>query len=304
MAFSLNTKGLRVSRQAGGKSLLAYFFLAPAVLLYFTFKILPMIAGIYLALLRWNGLDPPVFIGLQNFAKLAKDELILSALWHNVEYALGTVVSKITLSLFLAILLNQGLKAQGFYRTALFMPVVMSFVVVGILWTWLYDAQFGIINQLLTTMGLKFLIADWLGDPKVALRSLIVVDIWKWYGFHMVIFLAGLQGIPQQLYEAARIDGASRWRQFTRITLPLLQSVMLVNVTTSLMGGFNVFDIPMVMTEGGPANSTLVAALHIYIRGFKFYRFGYSAAMSYALLILVTLIAAIQIKLMSRDVEG
>ena len=304
MAFSLNTKGLRVSSQAGGKSLLAYFFLAPAVLLYFTFKILPMIAGIYLALLRWNGLDPPVFIGLQNFAKLAKDELILSALWHNVEYALGTVVIKITLSLFLAILLNQGLKAQGFYRTALFMPVVMSFVVVGILWTWLYDAQFGIINQLLTTMGLKFLIADWLGDPKVALRSLMVVDIWKWYGFHMVIFLAGLQGIPQQLYEAARIDGASRWRQFTRITLPLLQSVMLVNVTTSLMGGFNVFDIPMVMTEGGPANSTLVAALHIYIRGFKFYRFGYSAAMSYALLILVTLIAAIQIKLMSRDVEG
>jgi raffinose/stachyose/melibiose transport system permease protein len=171
---------------------------------------------------------------------------------------------------------------------------------VGILWAWLYNGQFGLVNNLLQRLGLDFLILDWLGDTRVALWSLVVVDIWKWYGFHMVIFLAGLQTIPAELYEAARIDGATRWRQFLHITLPLLQPVMLVNVTLSLMGAFNVFDIPYVMTEGGPANSTMVMALHIYVRGFKFYKFGYASALSYVLLTLVTILAAIQMRLMSR----
>ena len=140
---------------------------------------------------------------------------------------------------------------------------------------------------------------DWLGDAAVALNSLILVDIWKWYGFHMVIFLAGLQSIPDELYEAARIDGASVWQQFLHVTLPMLQPVMIVNVTISVMGAFNVFDIPFIMTAGGPANATNVMALHIYIRGFKFYRFGFSAALSYVLLVIVTLVAAIQLRLMT-----
>jgi ABC-type sugar transport system permease subunit len=284
------------------RTIVPYLFVVPAVLIYFVFKLAPLIGGIYLALLRWNGLDPARFVGLGNFLRMLEDEAIPMALLHNVQYAFGTVTGKIVLSLLLALLLNQALRGRGFYRTALFMPVVMSFVVVGILWSWLYDAQFGLVDHLLRTLGLDALIIPWLGDPQVALWSLVVVDIWKWYGFHMVIFLAGLQTIAPELYEAARIDGASRWRQFTRITLPLLQSVMLVNVTTSLMGAFNVFDIPFIMTDGGPANATLVMRLHIYTRGFKFYRFGYGAAMSYALLLLVTVIAAAQIKVMSRGI--
>lgn len=285
-------------------SLLGYLFVLPAVLLYFTFKLAPMIGGLYVALLDWNGLDPARFVGLDNFGRMIDDNVIGMALSHNVQYAFGTVTGKIALSLVLALLINQGLRGRGFYRTALFMPVVMSFVVVGILWTWLLDTQFGLVNSLLRGLGLGALAMDWLGDTKTALGSLIGVDVWKWYGFHMVIFLAGLQSIPAHLYEAARIDGASRWRQFTSITLPLLQPVMLVNVTTSLMGAFNAFDIPYVMTEGGPANSTIVMALHVYVRGFKFYRFGYAAAMSYVLILLVTIIAAVQIKLMARDVTN
>jgi ABC-type sugar transport system permease subunit len=260
-----------------------------------------MVAGLYLALLQWDGIEPAKFVGLRNFQRMLEDEAILLALGNNVQYALGTVVGKIVLSLFLALLLNQSLRGRSFYRTALFLPVVMSFVVVGILWAWLYNAQFGLVNSLMQRLGLDALILDWLGDPKVALWSLVAVDVWKWYGFHMVIFLAGLQTIPVELYEAARIDGANRWRQFLHITLPLLQPVMLVNVTLSLMGGFGVFDIPYVMTEGGPANSTLVMALHIYIQGFKFYKFGYAAALSYVLLTLVTILAAIQMRLMGRE---
>lgn len=278
-----------------------YLWIAPAILLYVIFKLTPMIAGIYLSFLDWNGIDPPKWVGLQNYVRMFSDDLVLLSLWHNTIYAFGTVAGKIIISLILALLLNQALRGRSFYRTALFLPVVMSFVVVGILWTWLYNAQFGLINSLLTALGLQALILDWLGDPKIALWSLIVVDIWKWYGFHMVIFLAGLQTIPLELYEAARIDGANRWAQFSRITLPLLQPVMIVNITLALMGAYNVFDIPYVMTEGGPANSTIVMALHIYIRGFKFYRFGYAAALSYALLVLITLIAAVQMKLMARD---
>jgi ABC-type sugar transport system permease subunit len=278
-----------------------YLWILPALLLYLVFKLVPMISGLYLSLLDWNGIDPPTFVGLRNFARMFSDEIIGLALLHNTLYAFGTVAGKLIVSLGLALLINQALRGRAIYRTALFMPVVMSFVVVGILWTWLFNTQFGLINTLLRTLGLQFLILDWLGDPNVALWSLIVVDIWKWYGFHMVIFLAGLQTIPNELYEAARMDGAGRWQQFWRITLPLLQPVILVNVTLSLMGGFNVFDIPYVMTEGGPANSTIVMALHIYIRGFKFYRFGYATALSYVLLTLVTIIAAIQMKMMSRS---
>lgn len=296
MSIATAVSGARRRRKFG-----PYLWVLPAVLVYCVFKLAPMIGGLYLALLQWDGIEPARFVGLQNFQRMLTDEIIGLALWNNVKYALGTVIGKTVLALFLALLLHQALRGRGFYRTALFMPVVMSFVVVGILWAWLYNAQFGLINSLLRGLGLEALILDWLGDTRVALWSLMVVDIWKWYGFHMVIFLAGLQTIPAELYEAARIDGATRWRQFLHITLPLLQPVMLVNVTLSLMGAFNVFDIPYVMTEGGPANSTMVMALHIYVRGFKFYRFGYSAAMSYVLLTLVTILAAIQMRLMSRE---
>jgi len=283
------------------RNLAPYLWVLPALLIYIIFKLLPMIAGVYLSLIQWDGIEPAKFVGLQNFQRMLDDDIITLALMNNVKYAVGTVIGKTVLALFLALVLNQALRGRSFYRTALFMPVVMSFVVVGILWAWLYNGQFGLVNNLLHRLKLDFLILDWLGDPKVALWSLVIVDIWKWYGFHMVIFLAGLQTISQELYEAARIDGASRWQQFIRITLPLLQPVMLVNITLSLMGAFNVFDIPYVMTEGGPANSTMVMALHIYVRGFKFYKFGYSAAMSYVLLVLVTLMAAIQMRLMSRE---
>ncbi|MCY3796275.1 MAG: sugar ABC transporter permease [Chloroflexi bacterium] len=276
-----------------------YLWILPALTVYGIFKLYPLVSGLQMSLLRWDGIEEPRYIGLRNFQRILSDEMTATVLMNNVHYAVGTVVGKIVLSLFLAILLHQALRGRTFYRTSLFMPVVMSFVVVGVLWSWLFNPQFGLINSLLRGLGLDFLVQDWLGDAAVALNSLILVDIWKWYGFHMVIFLAGLQSIPDELYEAARIDGASVWQQFLHVTLPMLHPVMIVNVTISVMGAFNVFDIPFIMTAGGPANATNVMALHIYIRGFKFYRFGFSAALSYVLLVIVTLVAAIQLKLMT-----
>ncbi|MDE2818515.1 MAG: sugar ABC transporter permease [Chloroflexota bacterium] len=290
----------RKHQQKRATRLAPYLWILPAILVYGIFKLVPLVSGIYMALLRWDGIEDPRFIGLRNFEKILSDKLTLMVLGNNVEYAVLTVTGKIILSLFLAIMLNQALRGRTFYRTSLFMPVVMSFVVIGILWRWLFNTEFGLLNNLFESLGLGFLAQDWLGDTSIALKSLTLVDIWKWYGFHMVIFLAGLQSIPGELYEAAKIDGASVWRQFRHVTLPMLQPVMIVNVTISLMGAFNVFDIPYVMTEGGPANSTNVMALHIYLRGFKFYRFGFSAALSYVLLTIVTLVAALQLWLMTR----
>ncbi len=278
-----------------------YLWVAPAVLMYAVFTLVPLISGIYLALLRWDGIEPAVYIGLDNFRRMLHDNRLRMALEHNIQYAIGTVIGKIVLSLFLALLLNRSMRGRAIYRTALFLPVVMSFVVVGILWTWIYNDSFGLVNNLLRAIGLGSLAQDWLGDTRIALWSLIVVDIWKWYGFHMVIFLAGLQTIPTELYEAARLDGAGRWRQLTGITLPLLKPVMVVNVTISLLGAMNVFDIPYVMTEGGPANSTNVTALYTYLQAFKFNRLGYGSAISYGMFLLITVIALVQLKLMSRN---
>ena len=280
-------------------SLVPYLWILPAVMLYGVFKLYPLVSGLQLSTLRWDGIDEPVYVGLRNFERIFQDATMFKALGNNILYAAGTISGKIILSLFLALLLNQALRGRAFYRTALFMPVVMSFVVIGILWSWMYNPQFGLINSTLRALGLPP--QQWLGDTNLALPSLMVVDIWKWYGFHMVIFLAGLQSIPAELYESARIDGANRWQQFAHVTLPLLQPVMVINVLLSLAGALNVFDIPYVMTEGGPANSTLVMALHIYLRGFKFNKFGYSAALGYVLLVIVTIVVLIQLKLMSSD---
>jgi ABC-type sugar transport system permease subunit len=278
-----------------------YLWIAPALIIYTLFKLLPMIAGIFLSLLRWDGIKDPVFIGLLNYQRMFTDDQLAPAFVHNLQYAVGTVIGKIVISLLLAILLNQGLRGQTFYRTLLFMPVVLSFVVISILWTWLYNDQFGLINSLLRFVHLDSLAVQWLGDAKYALYSIIFVDIWKWYGFHMVIFLAALQTIPQEYYEAARVDGASRWAQFVSITLPQLRPVMVINITLALLGAFNVFDIPYIMTQGGPAGATNVLALYSYSQAFQFGKLGYGAAISYALLILVSIVALIQLRVVASD---
>jgi raffinose/stachyose/melibiose transport system permease protein len=279
-------------------TLTPYLWLAPALLLYGIFKIYPLIEGLWLSLLNWDGIDDPVFIGLRNFQRMFSDDQLGVALLHNVEYALASVIGKVVLSLFLAVLINQQLRGRGIYRTALFTPVVMSFVVIALLWTWLYNYQFGLVNNLLRILGLGFLEQDWLGNPNLALWSEVVVDIWKWYGFHMVIFLSGLQTISVELYEAARVDGATPWQRFLHITLPLLQPVMIINITIALAGAFNTFDIPFLMTGGGPGNATLVLSLHIYQQAFQFNKLGYGSALSYALFVLVSIVVLLQLKFM------
>ncbi len=279
-----------------------YLWVLPALALFAVFRLYPMAFGLYISLFDWDGVKPMVFVGLRNYVEvITQDFEFRRALLNNVIYALGTVTGKNALAIALAVAINQQIKGRTIFRVVLFMPVVMSFVVIGLLWSWIYNYQFGLLNSGLEILGLAALKQDWLGSPSTALYSLIGVDVWKWYGFHMVIYLAGLQSIPHELYEAAMIDGASAWQRFRRVTLPLLQPVTIVNVTLSLMGAFNVFDLVYVMTEGGPAGATNVVLIHTYVQGFKFYRMGYGTAMSYVLLLIVTVISSLQIWLMSRQ---
>ena len=295
------------SRRAGSgavrlrRSVYPYVWISPALLVFGVFTLLPLAAGVALSLVGWDGIHAARWQGLANYVQVLQDQTFWQALGHNVIYAVGTVVGKIVLALVLAVLLNRALRGRAVFRTVLFMPVVMSFVVVGLIWSWIYNYNFGLLNAIVGALGLQAWKQDWLGNASIALGALIVVDIWKWFGFHMVINLAGLQSIPNELYEAARIDGASAWQSFWHVTLPLLKPVTMINVLLATSGAFNVFDLVYVMTEGGPVNATDVAMLHIYTQAFQFYRFGYAAAMSYILLILVGIVTLVLMRVMRQE---
>ena len=270
-----------------------YLWLLPALLVFALFTLLPLLVGLVLSFFAWDGSGSPRWVGLGNYIEAATDPKYWPALWHNVIYAVGTVAGKILLGLGLALVLNSGLRGRVIFRTLLFIPVVMSFVVIGILWTWIYAYSNGLLNTILDAVGLSLLKKDWLGDPKVALLAVMGVDVWKWFGFHMVLFLAGLQSIPAEMYEAARIDGANRWQLFRYMTLPLLAPITVVNVVLAASGAFNVFDVVYVMTQGGPANSSEVAMTYVYRVGFNFYQFGYASALSMIQLALVATITLV-----------
>jgi raffinose/stachyose/melibiose transport system permease protein len=276
-----------------------YLWLLPALALFGVFRFYPLLFGLFLSVHKWDGMAPMVFVGLANFREaLFADPLFWQSLAHNAIYAVGTVIGKNVLALAIAILLNYELRGRVFFRTTLFMPVVMSLVVVGILWTWIYNYQFGLLNNLLEMGGLGRWRAEWLGSTKLSLYSLIFVDIWKFFGYHMVIYLAGLQAIPPVLYEAATIDGATAWHQFRHVTVPMLRAIIVINVTIALMGAFNVFDLVYVMTKGGPNNATSVVVLEAYQQAFEFYKLGYGAAISVILMVIVIALSVVQIRLM------
>jgi raffinose/stachyose/melibiose transport system permease protein len=273
------------------RNLQPYIWVAPALLVFGVFTLLPLAVGLWLSLTGWNGTAAPVFNGIDNYTQALHDGGYWLAIVHNIIYAVGTVAGKILLGLGLALVMNQTLPGRAIFRTALFMPVMLSFVAIGLLWSWIYNYDFGLLNGILEALHLVWLKQDWLGSPSLALYALIVVDIWKWFGLHMVLFLAGLQNIPSQLYEAARIDGATSWQSFRWITLPLLLPITAFNFVLAASGAFNVFDLVYVMTQGGPVEATNVAMNDIYREAFQFYHFGYSAALSVVQLGLVIIVS-------------
>ena len=289
------------SRWRRSETLAAWLFLLPSLVPFLIFTAGPVVAAGVISLLDWNLFSPPSFVGLHNFARLGPDPTFWSALVNTVYFTFVTVPLTLLVSLVLALLLNQGLKRIAVFRSLLLLPYATISVAVAFVWIWLYIPHGGLINSLLGAFGVDG--PAWLVSDTWAMPALVAMSVWKSFGFGMVIFLAGLQAIPQQLYEAARVDGASPWRSFRDVTLPLLSPAMFFVVVTSVISSFQVFDQALVMTNGGPGVHTTTLVMYIYQTGFLNYEQGYAAAQSIVLFAFIAVITGMQFLLQRRLVH-
>lgn len=296
-------RGKRGRLTLGRQRLLTgWMMVLPAAILVAVFIFYPLARGFWVSLHQWDGLSATMsWVGIRNYVNVFNDGVYWDAIRNTFVYAIGVTIAKNVIALALAVLLNRKLRGRSFFRTATFIPVVMSFVVVGILWSWIFNPTFGLLNGALNAIGAGGLIQGWLSDPSIALASVMTVDVWKWTGFHVVIILAGLQGIPEELDEAAALDGAGRGRIFWHITLPMLRPVLMFSVLMSLVGAFvSNYDLVKVMTGGGPNHATEVALTWIVNTTFAGLNVGKANAMSMILFLLVIVIGVLQVRVMTR----
>ncbi len=278
-----------------------YVFLAPTIIGLALFTAGPVIGVFSMSFTSWDMLSPPKWTGFANYVDLTRTPLFWKSLINTLYYTAGTVPIGVGLSLALAILLNRKLKGIIFFRTIYFLPVVSSMVAVGVIWSWLYNAQFGLINWILMKFGLSPV--SWLSSTEWAMPAVIIMSIWKLLGFYAVLFLAGLQAIPNQYYEAARIDGANWWHNFRHITLPLLSPMTLFVLIMSFIYSFQVFEQTYILSYGGPANATLTTVYYLFLNAFSWFKMGYAAAVGFVLFIFIFLITMLQLRLQSRWVH-
>ncbi|CAN7709922.1 carbohydrate ABC transporter permease [Mesorhizobium sp. LjRoot246] len=285
-----------------GDGAVAFLMILPAAILFGLFYLWPFVNGFWLSLHNWDGFSDPTWTGISNYKRLMHDRIFLGALRNNLIFVAAVVILKNVLGLGLALLLNRALLGRAFFRAAAFIPVTMSFVAVGLLWSWIYNPVFGLLNSGLDLAGLGALKRSWLGDADIALYSIIVVDVWKWLGFHAVIYLAGLQTIPSELYESAKMDGAGPLQRFRHVTVPMMMPIVFINTILGLSGAFvRNFDIVYVLTKGGPNHATEVVLTYMMSKAFQDGAMSYAAAIGYVLFLIVGLASVGLLALMRRQ---
>jgi multiple sugar transport system permease protein len=283
------------------ETMAAWAFLGAPVAHLALFSFVPVAFTVYLAFHAWGLVEPgKVFVGLGNFRELAGDGLFWTTLKNTALY-IAYVPITMAAAIALAVLLNRRRGGERLLRAIVFLPYVTSMVAIAIVWQWMFNADFGLLNYALHLVGLPSV--DWLGNPRFALASIICVTVWTQVGYQMVIFLAGLQGIPQSYYDAALVDGATPWQRFRHVTLPLLKPVTLFVLVTGVIAGFQVFTLVYMMTEGGPLHSTDVIVYRIYQTAWEFLRFGYASAMALVLFAILLVVTVLQFRLLGRRVE-
>jgi sn-glycerol 3-phosphate transport system permease protein len=279
-----------------------YVMVAPSIAIFSIFFIYPIFYMIYLSFFNWDFINPvKEFVGLDNFTELFRNNEFLQVLSNTLNYTLLTVSLSIVISLFLAIWLNREGTWYGIVQGALFSPHIISLVSVSLVWMWLMDLQFGLLNWLLQLVGLPKL--EWLSSPDSSLLSLVLVAVWKGVGYNALIFIAGLQSIPKDMYEASALDEANRLRTFYKITLPMLSPTLFFLIIINLISSFQVFETIAIMTKGGPVNSTNTLVFYIYEYGFRYFKIGYASAAGVVLLVVVGLLTLVYFKLLSRKVH-
>jgi multiple sugar transport system permease protein len=277
------------------------FFLAPSLMGLIIFTLLPILASLGLTFTEWDLITSPKFVGFSNFIRLAGDAKFWRALGHTLQFIIGYIPLVMVAALSVALLLNQKLIGRKPLRTAFFIPVVSAWVAVALLWMWIFNPKFGLLNYLLALIGISG--PAWLYDPAWAMPAIILTSVWKDTGFFMIMFLAGLQNIPEIYYEAAKIDGAGSVARFFRITLPLLTPTAFFAMIIALINSFQVFDQIWIMTQGGPAGSTTVVVEQIVRNAFNYSRMGYAATVSWALFLLVLITTLVQMWAQKRWVN-
>jgi multiple sugar transport system permease protein len=281
------------------RQLAPYVFIAPFYILYALFMVVPIIAGAYLSMTEWVGLGTPEFIGLRNYANLARDTSFHTALGNSLIFVFISILIIVPAALFIAQALNaRGLRCRELFRVTFFLPMVISPIVIGLLFSLLLDREYGLINAALRGLFGTGNV-DWLGDPTMAKVSVGFVMLWKWVGYLTIFFLAALQNVPRELYEAADIDGAGVVRKFTTVTLPSIQPVTAFVVVTSFIGAAQLFDEPYLITGGGPGEETLTVAMFVYRAAFERQQFGYAAAAGFVLFVIVFGVSQILNRLLS-----
>jgi multiple sugar transport system permease protein len=281
------------------KKILPYLLVSPYILYVLVFVMFPVLFCFFLTFHKWNIIAPMHFIGVDNYTRLVHDRLFWKAIGNTLKFLLLHIPLQLIVSLFLAQLLNQKIKAISFFRASFFMPVIVSGVVITILWQQLFGYDSGMINRVLTVIGISK--KGWLVNPDIAIYSIAIMATWKNVGLYVILFLVGLQTVPPQYYEAAKLEGANRWQQFWHITLPMINPTIFLVVILSTIGGFSLFIEPYIMTGGGPLNQTLSAVLYIYKQAFQYYNMGYSATLGFFYAIMIMTVVILQKKFIEKE---
>lgn len=273
-------------------------FSLPYMIIFLVFMVFPLLFGFYISFFKWNILSSPKFIGLTNYIDLFKDATFYSSLWHTVEFVLITTPVLLIIGFVMALAVTGKSPLKGIMETVFFIPYIFSMTVVATLWAWLMQKDFGVFNQTLISLGLDKV--SWLTSSKNAMWSVSLATFWWTAGFNMVLFVAGIKQISKEIYESAVVDGANYFQMLNRITIPLVSRTTVLCLILQVIASFNVFGQVYVMTGGGPAGSTRVLVQYIYETGFKYYKMGYGAAMSYILFVIILIISVVQYVVLNR----
>jgi multiple sugar transport system permease protein len=286
----------RFGRLQRDEAVAGYLFLLPTALGFLVFIAGPLVIAIGLSLFDYDLLSPPLFTGLTNFETALGDSRLLIVYRNTLTYVVAWALIDVVIALALAVAMNRPMQAALRYvlRTAFFFPVLTSTASVAIIWTFLLNTDLGIVNYYLNQLGLPKV--PWLTSSAWAIWSIVLMQVWKSVGFNFILFVAGLQNIPRHLYEAAAIDGAGRWASFRHVTLPMLSSTTFFAVVISMINGFQIFDSPFIMTQGGPGDASRTVVMYIYENGFRFFRMGYASTIALTLFVVILLLTLVQFR--------
>lgn len=276
-------------------------FVLPVAGLFIALRVVPALWALYLSFTEYSVIQPPKMVGLNNYVTLLRDDLFRTAFVNTLYYTLGTTIPSTLLALGIALMLDQKVRGLAIFRTAFYIPVVASMVSVSTIWIYIFNPQFGVLNYFVSSLGLPR--QGWLDDPYLAMPSVIVVGIWKNLGYNVVVYLAGLQGIPPYLHEAAMVDGATGLRRFLRITWPLLLPTTVFILLMTGIVAFQAFDQILVLTAGGPANATTTVVHEIYRTAFQFLKMGYASAMAFVLFATILVMSLLTLRLGRREIR-